>query len=421
MAVLKIEAFSGVSGDMFLGALAELTNAYDELIDLPKKLNLENVEVRISDMNKTGIACKHVKIIDNNEYKSANPLKPKSGASFSGLSGNVSLTIGSSSSQSHHHRHLPDIYKIIDNAAIPNSAKKIAKDIFLIVGKAEAKVHGIPLETIHFHEVGAIDSILDIVGTAFLLDKLKISKTYSTAVRTGCGFQMTEHGKLPVPCPATKNILHGIPTYQGEVKGEMATPTGAAILKFLNPEFEIPVLTELNTAHGPGEKNFEHPNVLRITLCEDQPVPKEKVTVIETNIDDAPGELLGLDFQDGLLEAGALDFFISQGFMKKGRPGILLSVLCKPEKHTQVESYILENTSTIGVRSYFTERKICDRETIEFESSWGIISLKLVTLPSGREQVKPEYEDCKKVAAALDISIDMVRQKVLKEYFEFQN
>ncbi|MBX2840182.1 MAG: nickel pincer cofactor biosynthesis protein LarC [Flammeovirgaceae bacterium] len=419
MAILKIEAFSGVSGDMFLGALAELTNGYDELIALPNKLNLENVEVRISDMNKTGIACKHVKIIDNNEYKSANPLKPKQGSGLEALSGNISLTFGSTG-HSHHHRHLPDIYKIIDNADIPGAAKQIAKDIFLIVGKAEAKVHGIPLETIHFHEVGAIDSILDIVGTAYLLDKLNINKTYSTAVRTGCGFQMTEHGKLPVPCPATKNILHGIPTYQGEVKGEMATPTGAAILKYLNPEFEIPSLTELDTAHGPGEKNFEHPNVLRLTLCKEQATQTDKVTVIETNIDDAPGELLGSDFQNGLLTLGALDFFITQGFMKKGRPGILLSVLCHPQNQTEIEEYILENTPTIGVRSYLTERRISERKALEFTSSMGKINLKIVTLPSGKKQVKPEYEDCKKIALDLKISTEAVKQKVLLEYFESQ-
>ncbi len=252
MSILKIEAFSGLSGDMFLGALASLAGAHEELMNLPTMLGLKDVEVRISDVTKAGIACKHIKIIDHNDY----------------------------GDNGHHHRHLKDIEKIIDGGDLNDNAKKIAKDIFRLLGEAEAKVHGVDIEKIHFHEVGAIDSIMDIVGSAVLLDKLQITKTYSTAVCTGFGFVMADHGKMPVPAPATKELLLGMPTYAGDQPGEMVTPTGAAILKYLNPDFDIPVLKELKTGHGPGEKEFPHPNVLRLSLCEAGEEWREEIMMV---------------------------------------------------------------------------------------------------------------------------------------------
>ncbi|MCW8850670.1 MAG: LarC family nickel insertion protein, partial [Melioribacteraceae bacterium] len=202
--VLKIEAFSGASGDMFLGALADLLDSYEELKELPRALNFDqDAEVQVKDVSVNGIVCKHVKVVE---------LKHQ-----------------------HHHRHLKDIIKLIDSSQLSENAKNNSKDIFNIIGEAEAKVHGIPLEKIHFHEVGAVDSIIDICGVAYLLDKLKISECYLTDVVTGKGFVKTAHGMLPVPCPATKLILENIPYSLGNEDGEKLTPTGAAIIKFLNP------------------------------------------------------------------------------------------------------------------------------------------------------------------------------------------
>ena len=185
MAILKLETFAGISGDMFLGALTALGDAYDDIVDLPKKLGLENeVTVRIEDVNKNGIACKHVNISENENA-------------------------------GHAHRHLSTINNIIDESTLSDSVKSIGKSIFRTLGEAEAQVHGVDIEKIHFHEVGALDSIMDIVGAAYLIDRLNIEQSYCTPINTGYGFANTAHGKLPVPCPATQELLVGLPTYQG--------------------------------------------------------------------------------------------------------------------------------------------------------------------------------------------------------------
>lgn len=384
--ILKIEAFSGMSGDMFLGALAELSDGYEELRKLPDKLGLKNVEVNVTKMIKTGIACKHIKIIDRSEHAH------------------------------HHHRHLPDIYKIIDEGDITASAKEIAKKIFLLLGEAETAVHGTDLNQVHFHEVGAIDSILDIVGAAVLLDKLKVQKTYSTAVRTGRGFVMTAHGKLPVPAPAAKLLLQGFPTYPGDADGEMCTPTGAAILRYLNPEFSIPTLIEEKTGHGPGEKDFGHPNLLRISLCKPMASKGEtQLYIMETNIDDLSGEFLGMDFQEGLFEKGARDFHLAQVLMKKGRPGVMLSIICEEKNLSVIGEYIFENTSSIGIRYYPVERMILKRSEKEMESGFGKISFKESILPSGKTKLKAEYDSLKRIAAREKMGMMEVSRKINKE------
>ncbi|MDZ7605250.1 MAG: nickel pincer cofactor biosynthesis protein LarC [Cyclobacteriaceae bacterium] len=411
MSILKIEAFSGLSGDMFLGALAELTDAYAELEMLPSKLHLTNVEVKITDMNKAGIACRHVKIIDNNVYKSSSHVHHHPGHRQGGELANVQLR-----HEHHgHHRHLRDIEKLIDQGDIPSGAKNSAKRIFRLLGEAEAKVHGVDINTLHFHEVGAIDSIMDIVGTAYLLDKVKISQVVSAEVCTGHGFVMTEHGRMPIPAPATKELLLGIPTYAGKEAGEMTTPTGAAILKFLNPSFSIPPLVELKTAHGPGEKNFPHPNVLRLTLCESAESNSEEIMMVETNIDDMSSQLLGSDFQEQLLSAGALDFYYTQVIMKKGRPGLLISVFVPPANVKQVSDFLLENTTSIGVRTYPVARHILKRTIKSVNTSVGDIQVKEVETPSGKRRETPEFESVKAIAALSGKSVLELMDIVKKE------
>jgi pyridinium-3,5-bisthiocarboxylic acid mononucleotide nickel chelatase len=371
--ILKIEAFAGASGDMFLGALAGLADAYESLLKLPSLLHLENeAEITITDVIKTGIACKHVKVVerkaDHGHHHEEEALHHH---------------------HDHHHRHIDDIYGLIDHAEISDNAKYIAKEIFHLLGTAEAEVHGIPLEKVHFHEVGAIDSIMDIVGSAWLIDKLSIEKAYSTPITTGFGFAKTQHGKLPVPTPATQLLLHGFPTKQGDQAGELTTPTGAAILKYLEPYFNIPVLKEIKTSYGPGEKELEIPNTLRLSLCEELK-KKDNIVVIQTNIDDFSGEYLGMEFQQKLLECGALDFYMEQVIMKKGRPGIILTVLVPENSRKKTGEFILENTTSIGLRYYPVERIELQRQSIEIETEFGKVKAKEVTLPSGVKRIKPE-------------------------------
>jgi pyridinium-3,5-bisthiocarboxylic acid mononucleotide nickel chelatase len=425
MAILKIEAFSGLSGDMFLGALADLTGAYDEIVQLPTLLGLKNVEVKITAVEKAGIACKHIKILDHNTYQLRQEhthdhdhdhlehVHTHSHTHEHHHHAHTHMHAHGPTKHSHAHghaphRHLKDIVNIIDGASISDNAKSIAKSIFQILGEAESKVHGVDINTIHFHEVGAIDSILDIVGTAYLLDKLQIDQVVSTAICTGHGFVMADHGRMPIPAPATKELLLEVPSYAGLARGEMTTPTGAAILKYLQPKFDIPVLVEKKTGHGPGEKDFEHPNVLRLTLCESADSSKDEIVMVETNIDDMSAELLGSDFQDGLLKAGAVDFYFTQVIMKKGRPGVLISVFAGKDQLKAVSNFLLEHTSTIGVRTYPVSRSILKREMKTIHTSLGTVDVKVVELPSGGLRTSLEYESCKALALKLNKTVTEV-------------
>lgn len=419
MNILKIEPFSGLSGDMFLGALAELTNGWDDLLKLPQKLNLENIEIKITNVVKSGISCNNIMVIDHNEYKDNKSIgslnKPTDSKNLNLDQLQFSNQHKNNHKNEHHHRNLYDIYKIIDDAELPESVKQISKKIFLLLGEAEAKVHGIDLDKIHFHEVGAVDSIIDIIGSSLLIDKLKITKVYSKDICTGFGFATTQHGRLPIPCPATKELLLGFPTYSGNNSGELTTPTGAAILKFLNPNFNIPTLVEIKTGHGPGEKELEQPNVLRLTLCDEKNHEKENVFILETNIDDSSSEFLGSDFQTRLLEIGALDFFISQIIMKKGRPGLLISILCDQNNLDIISDFVLENTTSIGLRYYPVKRNILKRSLNIIETSLGIINVKEVVLPSGKIRIVPEYESCHKISKEQSLPLTEVFSTVNSE------
>ena len=418
MALLKIEAFSGLSGDMFLGALAELADAFDEVQNLPELLHLENVEVKITEVEKAGIACRHVKIIDRNTYEEHTHVHAHGHSHKPKTDGGFSLAVDDGHAHHHHHaphRHLSDIVEIIEKSSLTENAKDIANKIFRHLGEAESKVHGVDINTIHFHEVGAIDSILDIVGSAMLLDRLGITAAVSTPICTGHGFVMADHGRMPIPAPATKELLLGIPTYAGDVKGEMTTPTGAAVLRYLAPEFEIPVLVEQKVGHGPGEKDFEHPNVLRLSLCETSSSDQETVYMIETNIDDLSGELLGNDFQSRLLEQGALDFYYTQVTMKKGRPGILVTVFAPKDKVESIRTFLLEHTSTIGVRSYKADRVVLERKQVSVSTSLGEVLVKEVALPSGASRRTLEYESVREIANQLKKPINAVYSQLNKE------
>jgi len=226
---------------------------------------------------------------------------------------------------------------------------------------------------------------------------------------------MTEHGRLPIPCPATKELLIGFPTYAGDVDGEMTTPTGAAILKYLNPDFNIPSLIEEKTAYGPGEKDFEHPNVLRISLCKSKAEGMNNVFLIETNIDDMSSEVIGLDFQQELFNKGALDFYFTQVIMKKGRPGLIVTVIANEKDIDDIANYLLENTTTIGLRFYPVSRKILPREIKKVHTSLGLIQVKEIVLPSGKKRLSPEYESCLEIAHEHGIPVTQIFNKVNSE------
>ena len=419
MNTLYIEPFSGLSGDMFLGALCGLLEAYDDLEELPQKLNLPDGRVEITSVEKNGIVCRHVNVVDLNEptnahhdhgHKHEHPHhhhKHDEGHSHSHSHDHPHSHVHGS----HEHRHLSEIIELIDNADINDSARKISKEIFQLIGKAESEVHNIPIEKIHFHEISAVDSIIDIVGCAVLIDRLGSLTTYSEPVCVGHGMVDTQHGLLPIPAPATAKLLQGIHCYKGDEKGERVTPTGAAILKYLNPIFESPTLKIDRSAYGPGKKNFIGPNVLRLSLGTISQA-SSAIYSIETNLDDSSSELLGSDFQAQLLEQGAIDFTLTQALMKKGRPGHLLSALASHEDLESVCDFILENTTAIGIRYYPISRKILDRTEEAVSTEFGTIRVKTVTTPSGKERRKAEYEDLSRVAKKQGVSIMELKQSI---------
>ncbi len=392
---LYIEPFSGLAGDMLLSALCSLANAYDEILELPAKLHLPDGKIEIQTLNKNGIVCKHINIIDTGETHSHSHGKH---------------------SHSHGpHRHLSDILKLIENARISERAKEIAKSIFQIIGESEARIHDIPIENIHFHEVSGVDSILDIVGCAVLLDRLDITACYSDPVCIGYGSVKTQHGLLPVPAPATADILKGIPSYKGDEQGERCTPTGAATLKYLAPQFTPPPQPAREIAYGPGKKDFTSANVVRVSLLETAQTEASSTWVIETNLDDITGEYLGSDFQEGLLQAGALDYHLCPVQMKKGRPGLLLSALATRESRDAVADFILENTSSIGVRFHLTERRILKRRKIAIETEYGTVLAKESETPSGQKKTKLEYESLKEIAQKNNLSLQALKRIIARD------
>jgi len=393
MSILYIEPFSGISGDMFLGALCGLTDSYETIKKLPELLGLQDGKIEIHEVNKNGIVCNHVKIID---LKSENS--------------------GNHDSNDHPHRSINEIYEIIENGIISDGSKTIAIEIFSIIGQAESRIHHVPLDKIHFHEISGVDSILDIVGCAMMLDKLDVKKSYSDPVCTGYGMVGTRHGILPVPAPATAAIMEGVPQYKGDEEGEKVTPTGAGILKFLKPDFNPPVFISKRIAYGPGLKDFNNPNVVRISLVEevDKIEDHQQLYEVETNIDDAPAEYMGNDFQDNLIKNGATDFYFTPVQMKKGRPGLKISVLVTGENLDKVNAYILENSSTIGLRYYPVKRDILPRRSFEMKTKYGKVNVKEVIKPSGSKQYKFEYESLRSLSVKNHISVQQLQSELLQ-------
>lgn len=333
MTSIYIEAFSGLTSATLLVAFAELADAYDDIIKLPNSLNILDIKVEFTDIHENGIECKCIKVINTDEKK-GNQIKLLTKLS-----------------------NLNDIYRIIKNALITNKAKQIAKKIYLIIAEAESRIQNTDIEHIYFSESSDLDSIISIIGCAILIDKLSINKTYSTAICTGFGFVNKENGKLPIPVPTTDDLLTSIPTYAGIAEGELTTQAGAAILKYLNPEFNPPILVKDKVAYGSGQNNYSIPNLVRVSTVKEEQ-NKSKLYILETNIDDFSNEFLGKEFQDELLLNGALDFYFNHIQMKKARPGILLSCSVLENNIDKLSDYILENTSTIGIRYYPVQKKM---------------------------------------------------------------
>ena len=299
----------------------------------------------------------------------------------------------------HSHRKASTILDMIKNSKLPIRVKDRSLAVFQAIAEAEGKVHGMDPNEVHFHEVGAMDSIIDIIGVCLALESLNVSKVMASPVPTGHGKIMIAHGLYPIPAPATAELLKGVPLADFHVQGELTTPTGAGFLKALASEYtHMPPFAIENIGYGAGKKDFEHPNVLRAILFNDiENNDREKIVVLECQLDDSTGEALGY-VMEKILEQGALDVYFTPVSMKKSRPGILITILTKEEKASVLEEVLLRETSTFGVRRSEWSRRILTREFKTIETIYGKIVVKIGSLEGKVIKVSPEYEDVKQAA-----------------------
>ncbi len=322
-------------------------------------------------------------------------------------------------SHNHVHRHLSDIVKLIDASKLTPRQKDLAKRIFTRLGEAEAKVHGISIEKVHFHEVGAVDSIADIVGCAIAFDLLGIERVECSPVPTGTGFIEIAHGRCSVPAPATGELLKNVPIAPSSVEAELTTPTGAAIVAALAQRFGPPPAMKIaSIGYGAGQRDLrQQANVLRVLIGEvTGEVNVETLVLLETNLDDMPGEHVGFALEQ-LLTAGALDAWTTAISMKKNRPGVLLSVLCAASEIDKLETILLRETTTLGVRRTTVARRALPRKNSHVHSKLGRIDGKIATLPDGTRRFSPEYEHCRTIALTQRLTLAEV-YKAAQEAFK---
>ena len=313
----------------------------------------------------------------------------------------------------HAHRHLHHITTMIDGSTLTSRQQELATAIFTRLGEAEAKAHGTTLEKVHFHEVGAVDSIADIVGSAIGWDLLGVDEIHCSAVPTGSGFIQIAHGRCAIPAPATAELLRGVPLadFDVPVVGELTTPTGAAIVKTLAKSFgAMPAMTIESIGYGAGQKEFDHPNLLRLFVGEREAIATQgtdKIVLLETNLDDLPGEQIG-DCIERLWEAGALDVATSMLQMKKQRPGVLLTVQASPADADQLAAIVFRHTTALGMRRQVIDRIVLPRERVTVITEWGEAAGVVATLPDGEKRFTPEYEDCKRLAEGAGVTVAQV-------------
>lgn len=392
MKVLYFDCSSGICGNMTLGALLEIINDETYFLNEIKKLNVDGYKIEISKKDSYGINGTYVNVIvdGKDEYGHVHHLEHEHEHHHD-----------HDHEHDHHHEHrnLNDVNKIIDDSKLDDKTKELAKDIFLKVAKAESKVHGKPLDEVHFHEVGAIDSIIDIVGTAILINKINPDVIYSSVVNEGHGFIECAHGRMSVPVPATSEIFaaENVRFRQVDVDTELVTPTGAAIISSLAKDYTVmPEMKLEKVGFGAGFKDIGYSNLLKVYYGESDS-PKSDIYVIETNIDDSNGEELGYTMEK-LFEAGARDAFYTPIFMKKNRPAYKLDVICVKEDLDNLLEIIFRETTTIGARYYRVDRAELKREEVEIETKHGKIKGKKITTPKGETYIYPEYESMKKIA-----------------------
>jgi uncharacterized protein (TIGR00299 family) protein len=384
MRVAYFDCFAGASGDMCLGALLDAGLGLEQLKAEIGKLHLSHYDLQVKKVVKRGMGGSQALVLVDNDH--------------------------------HHHRHLHHIEEIISASELDAAVKKKSLEIFRRLAEAEAQVHQTTIDQIHFHEVGAMDAIIDVVGTVSGLACLGIEKVYCSPLHVGTGTVECAHGILPVPAPATAELIKGTPVFSSGVEGELLTPTGAAILTTLSSGFgPMPAMTMERIGYGAGTSEPAIPNLLRILIGEVREevsgFETERAAVIETNIDDMNPQMYDYLIEK-MLKMGALDVFLSPVQMKKNRPGTLLSVICAPEMTERFSDFLIKETTTIGLRWRLDNRLKARRRMKELQTIYGPIRFKLAETGNGSLQAFPEYEDCKRVALEKKVPLLEVMEEV---------
>ena len=381
------DCFAGISGDMILGALVDAGLSFRHL-----KAELEKLDI-------TGWTLKEEKVLRH------------------GLAG---TRIHVQVEETHHHRHLPDITRIIEKSRLSPDVKEMTLSVFSLLARAEAAVHGVTTEEVHFHEVGALDAIIDITGAAIGLAALDIDELFVSSLNTGSGHVDTAHGRLPVPAPATARLLENFEMYSSGIETELVTPTGAAIIATLcSGSTKLPPMTLEATGYGAGSKELESPNLLRFFIGSEQQTAfqKESIIQLETNIDDSSPEIIAW-LTENLLQSGALDAFITPVMMKKNRSAHLLTVLTTGEKEEALSRIIFRESSSSGIRRSERQRYILPRESVTVTTAYGPVTVKVHRMEGEVVTVSPEYEDCKKAALSSGAALDSVYQAAVAAWHD---
>ena len=389
MKLIYLDCFAGISGDMFLGALLDLGVSEDALRAELSKLQLPGYQISSRRVVKQNISATKFDVITLEDST------PHRG---------VATT-------HHQHRGYAEIIAMIEKSGLSEAVRERAERVFRRIGEAEAKIHGIPLEKVHFHEIGAVDSIVDVVGACIAVEALGVDEIQASPPRLGSGFVETAHGRFPVPAPATLELLKGIPVQSSSDPVELVTPTGAALLAEFCTKFgPMPAMSIEKIGYGAGSRDLEKaPNVLRAVLgvasvTSTRSDETDAVAVIETNIDDMNPQLFG-DVMEHVLAAGALDVFLTPVQMKKNRPGTLLTVLCERNRVDALAELLLTHTTTFGVRVHEAQRRKLAREIVTVKTKFGEIAVKIGRLGGKIVARSPEFDSCQRAAARFNISV----------------
>jgi pyridinium-3,5-bisthiocarboxylic acid mononucleotide nickel chelatase len=434
MRIAYLECFSGVSGDMFLGALVDAGVAPQTLEDTVAALNV-GARLEVSRVVRSGISATKVDVwvdgkkdLPREEYWERQEHSHEHSGHEHEYHGHSHSHPGEKSragapAPHSHGRGLTEIREIISAASISEGAKKTAIAIFEALGRAEAKIHNISIESVHFHEVGAVDAMVDIVCAAVGSEALGVDEIICSPLNVGGGTVKCAHGTFPVPAPATVELLADAPVYSSGIQAELVTPTGAAIVKTLASRFAaFPEMKIARSGYGAGSRDFPgHPNVLRLTVGEAtlnalaEKTASETITVLEANLDDLNPQVFGY-VMDRLLEEGALDAFGMPVQMKKNRPGTLLTVLCKPEDASKLTQLLFSETTTLGIRRRDEMRLTLARRWESVDTPWGEVRIKIASMNGTVTNYAPEYEDCRRIAAEHHVALKTVIQEAARAY-----